>query len=91
MPSDQNRIIEQAKFTYSPLAEAFEKQTKMIEEQREKEIKALENRFEKNVLDRDQKSISSLFSKNVINEEATYELNKIVEMENKLDRNDLIY
>ena len=91
MPSDQNRIIEQAKFTYSPLAEAFEKQTKMIEEQREKEIKALENRFEKNVLDTDQKSISSLFSKNVINEEATYELNKIVEMENKLDRNDLIY
>ena len=25
LPSDQSRIIEQAKFTYSPLAKAFEK------------------------------------------------------------------
>ena len=27
LPSDQSRIIEQAKFTYSPLGKAFEKQT----------------------------------------------------------------
>ena len=27
-PSDQNRIIEQAKLTYSPLGKAFEKQIK---------------------------------------------------------------
>ena len=33
MPSDQSRIIEQAKFTYSTLAKAFEKQIKTIEEQ----------------------------------------------------------
>ena len=26
LPSDQSRIIEQAKFTYSPLSKAFEKQ-----------------------------------------------------------------
>ena len=26
LPSDQSRIIEQAKFTYSPLGKAFEKQ-----------------------------------------------------------------
>ena len=29
--SDQSRIIEQAKFTYSPPGKAFEKQTKTIE------------------------------------------------------------
>ena len=29
-------MIEQAKFTYSPLGKAFEKQTKMIDEQGEK-------------------------------------------------------
>ena len=29
---DQSRIIEQAKFTYSPLGKAFEKQMKTIEE-----------------------------------------------------------
>ena len=33
LPFDQSRIIEQAKFTYSPLGKAFEKQTKMVEKQ----------------------------------------------------------
>ena len=31
LPSDQSRITEQAKFTYSPLGKAFEKQIKAIE------------------------------------------------------------
>ena len=31
LPSGQSRIIEQAKFTYSPLGKAFEKQIKTIE------------------------------------------------------------
>ena len=30
LPSDQSGIIEQAKFTYSPLRKAFEKQIKTI-------------------------------------------------------------
>ena len=33
LPSNQKQIIEQAKFTYSPLGRAFEKQTKTIEDQ----------------------------------------------------------
>ena len=37
-------LTEQAKFTYSPLAKAFEKQTKTIEDQREKQIKAYEDK-----------------------------------------------
>ena len=40
--SDQKRIIEQAKFTYSPLGKAFEKRIKTIENQGEKQIIALE-------------------------------------------------
>ena len=36
LPSHQQQIIEQAKFTYSPLRKAFEKQIKTIEDQREK-------------------------------------------------------
>ena len=39
---DQRRAIEQAKFTYSSLGKAFEKQTKTIEDQGEKHIKAIE-------------------------------------------------
>ena len=38
LPSDQSRIIEQSKFTYSPLGKAFEKQTKTIEEQGKKNL-----------------------------------------------------
>ena len=42
MPSNLRKIIEQAKFTYSPLGKAFEKQVKIIEDQGQKQIKALE-------------------------------------------------
>ena len=41
LPSNQQQIIEQAKFTYSPLGKAFEKQTKTIEDQGEKQVEAL--------------------------------------------------
>ena len=40
---NQKQIIEQAKFTYSPLGKAFEKQIKTIEDQGEKQIKAIQN------------------------------------------------
>ena len=36
LPSNQYQIIEQAKFTYSPLGKSFEKQTKTIEDQGKK-------------------------------------------------------
>ena len=42
LPSDQSRIIEQAKFTYSPLSKTFEKQIKKIEEQGKKQIEILQ-------------------------------------------------
>ena len=41
--SNQIQILEQAKFTYSPLGKTFEKQIKTIEDQGEKQIKALQN------------------------------------------------
>ena len=40
LPPDQRRVIEQAKFSYSPLGKAFEKQTKTIEEQGKKTNKS---------------------------------------------------
>ena len=42
MPSDQNRIIEQAKFTYSSLSRAFEIQIKITEDQGRKQDEVLE-------------------------------------------------
>ena len=43
VPSDQSRMIEQAKFTYSLLGKAFEKQMKIIENQSEKQKKQLKS------------------------------------------------
>ena len=42
LPSDQSRIIEQGKFTYSPLRKALEKQIKTIEKQGRKQIEEIE-------------------------------------------------
>ena len=41
LPSNQQQIIEQAKFPYSPLGKAFEKQIKSNEDQGQKQIDAL--------------------------------------------------
>ena len=43
LSSNQQQIIEQAKFTYSLLGKAFEKQIKTNEDQGERQIKALED------------------------------------------------
>ena len=43
LPSNQQQIIEQAKFTYSPLGKAFEKQIKTIEDQGKKQVVAIQN------------------------------------------------
>ena len=39
LPSDQSRIIEQAKFTYFPLGKAFEKQTKKLKNKDKNKLK----------------------------------------------------
>ena len=41
LASNQRQIIEQAKFTYSPLGNNFEKQIKTTEDQGQKQVKAL--------------------------------------------------
>ena len=41
LPSNQQQITEQAKFTYSPLGKAFQKQIKTIEDQEKKQAEGL--------------------------------------------------
>ena len=53
LPSNQEQIIEQAKFTYSPLGKAFEKQTKTIEDKGEKQIKAIQDNRKQLISDDD--------------------------------------
>ena len=43
LPPDQRRVIKQAKFAYSPLRKAFEKEIKTNEDKGKKQIKATED------------------------------------------------
>ena len=83
LPSNQQQIIEQTKFTYSPLGKAFDKQIKTIEDQGKKQVDALNN------LKPSDKDIipESAFAY----EESKKELNKIKEIEKNIDREKLFY
>ena len=54
---DQSRIIEQAKFIYSPLCKTFEKQIKTIEDQGKRQIKTLEEHGKQLVKYSDEKKL----------------------------------
>ena len=95
LPSNQQQIIEQAKFTYSPLGKAFEKQIKTIEDQGEKQIKAIQNQrqvktIKKYIYDsKDTPLISK--PKEIFNELAYERLEKITDLNNKVNSDNLIY
>ena len=44
VPSNQQQIIQQAKFNYCPLGKAIEKQIKTIKDQGEKQVKAIQDK-----------------------------------------------
>ena len=78
LPSNQQQTIEHAKFTYSPLGKAFEKQIKTIKDQGEKQVKALNTlKSDNNKLTMEDVIPKSVFA----NDEAKEELSKIKEME----------
>ena len=84
LPSNQQQIIEQAKFTYSPLGKVFQKQTKTIEDQGKKQVDALADLKAKETKPRETKP----------NEYGDYfinELAKIRESSEPIDFNNLIY
>ena len=55
LSSNHQEINEQAKFTYSPSGKTFEKQTKTIEDQGEKQIKAIQDNRKQLISDNDYK------------------------------------
>ena len=87
LPSDQSRIIEQAKFTYLPLSKAFEKQTKTIEDQGIKQTEALKAlKPEKN---NEPESTEGIFPKDMRTNEVKDEIYEIEKWEEKIKRKDL--
>ena len=93
--SNQQQIIEQAKFTYSPLGKAFEKQIKTIEDQGEKQIKAIQDQRQVKTIkkydhdDEDTPFISK--QKKIFNELVDERLQKITDLDKKVNSDDLIY
>ena len=95
LPSNQKQIIEQAKFTYSPLGKAFEKQIKTIEDQGEKQIKAIQDQGQvKTIKKYDYDAEDTPFiskQKEIFNELVDERLEKITDLNKKVNSDDLIY
>ena len=97
LPLNQQQIIQQAKFAYSPLGKAFEKQIKTIEDQGKKQVKAIQDKQivninnkngykddykDKLLLSREREIFKGIYNKR---------LDRIEELNNKIDYNNLEY
>ena len=83
-------MIEQAKFTYSPLEKALEKQRKIIEEQGKKQVEALE--VLKPELNKEGiKWIEGIFPKEMKTNEIKNEIDETKKWADKIKRKDLKY
>ena len=88
LPSNQQQIIEQAKFTYFPLVKRFEKQLKTIEDQGERQIKAIQDKEQVRTIEKydyDDKDTPFISQQNEIFNEKKTDLDK------KVNTDDLIY
>ena len=85
LPSNQQQIIKQAKFNYSPLRKAFEKQRKTIEDQGKKQVDALKTSYKK------LPSIKDFVPTEKFNPEVIDEIKRIEEIEKNVDRDKMVY
>ena len=93
LPSNQQQIIQQAKFTYSPLGKAFEKQAKTIEDQGKKQVKGIQDNKQLVDITKDDYKDKLLLSKErkIFKDIYNKGLDKIEEMNNEIDYDDLDY
>ena len=85
LPSNQQQIIQQAKFNYSPLGKSLEKQVKTIKDQGEKQVDALETSYEK------LPSIKDFVPTEKFNPEIINEIKRTEEIEKNVDRDKMVY
>ena len=92
LPSNQQQIIQQAEFNYSPLGKAIEKQIKTIIDQGEKQVKAIQDKQIVNINKDDYKN-KLLLSKEreIFKDIYNKRLDKIEELNNKIDYDNLQY
>ena len=93
LQSNQQQTIQQAKFNYAPLGKAIEKQRKTIEDQEEKQAKAIQDNKQLVNINKDDYKNKLLLSKEreIFKDITNKKLNKIEEMNNEIDYDDLDY
>ena len=94
LASNQRQIIEQAKFTYSPLGKVFEKQIKAIKDQGKKQVKAIQDNKQIVSINKDDDYKDKLLltkEREIFKDIYNKRLDKIEELNNKFDYNDLNY
>ena len=90
LPPNQEQIIEQAKFTYSPLVKAFEKKIKTIEDQGKKHVNALENLIPK-AIESGYNDNKPTITKEIYNKILEERMDEILEMSKEIDYSNLVY
>ena len=85
LPSNQQQIIQQAKFNYSPLGKALEKQGKTIKDQGEKQVDALKTSYKKLL------SIKDFVPTDKFNPEIIAEIKRIEEIKKNVDKDKMVY
>ena len=92
--SNQQQIIQQAKFAYSPLRKALEKEIKTIEDQGKKQVKAIQDNKQLVNINKDDDYKSKLLhskEREIFKDIYNKRLDKMEELSNKIDYNDLKY
>ena len=93
VPSNQQQIIQQAKFNSSPLGKAIEKQRKTIEDQGKEQVKAIQDNNQLVSINKDDYKDKLLLSKEreIFKDISNKRVNKVEELNNKIDYDDLDY
>ena len=91
LPSSNQQIIEQARFTYSPLGKAFEKQIGTIKNQGKKQVDALNSLKSDNNKKLEIKNEDIIPESAFASDEAREEINKILKIEKNVYREKLVY
>ena len=84
---NQKQIVEQAKFTYSPLGKIFKKPAKTIQDQGKKQVDTLKNLKLKDQI----KSIEEIFLEDHQSDEIKNEFHKTKKYENRVIKDNLFY
>ena len=100
LPSNQQKVIEQAKFTYSLLGKAFEKQAKAIQDQGKNQISAIKesekqiiepNEVAKSHFNKDRSGVSHEKQEQIFNRLVKERALGFSDVKDKIDPNNLVY